>query len=132
MIFPSKILVTGKNRYLILIEERNNLLILSRIRINCCGMQDVINYDGGKNVVQYQREDIVSLGKLILSLACRQLQTQNLSKCLEYTSSRYGVDMKNLIILLLSKPTATNYPSINDAISVIAPRLLTEVEHLHK
>ncbi|KAJ3073555.1 PAB-dependent poly(A)-specific ribonuclease subunit 3 [Rhizoclosmatium hyalinum] len=35
---PSKLLVTGKNR----------------VRLNCCGIFDMINYDGGKNVIQFQ------------------------------------------------------------------------------
>jgi serine/threonine protein kinase len=35
---PSKILITGKNR----------------LRINCCGIFDVINYDGGKSNSHFQ------------------------------------------------------------------------------
>ena len=43
----------------------------NRLRISGVGIFDIIHYDGGKNLLQHQFEDLFSLGKLILCLACK-------------------------------------------------------------
>ena len=42
-----------------------------RLRISGVAILDVINFDGGKHVPQHQQEDLLSLGKLLLCLACK-------------------------------------------------------------
>ncbi|KAJ3069029.1 PAB-dependent poly(A)-specific ribonuclease subunit 3 [Podochytrium sp. JEL0797] len=107
---PSKILVTGKNR----------------VRLNCCGIFDMINFDGGKNVVQFQQDDLVNFGRLLVSLACGSLAAvHNLPKSLEFISRQYSLDFKNVILLLLSK--RSNYKSIDEVVSLILPRILAEM-----
>ncbi|KAI9325132.1 hypothetical protein BDR26DRAFT_879981 [Obelidium mucronatum] len=106
---PSKILVTGKNR----------------VRLNCCGIFDMINFDGGKNTLQFQQDDLVNFGRLIVSLACGSLAAvHNLPKSLEYISRQYSIDLKNVILLLLSK--RSNYKSIDEVLTMIMPRILQE------
>ncbi|KAJ3028730.1 UNVERIFIED_CONTAM: PAB-dependent poly(A)-specific ribonuclease subunit 3 [Siphonaria sp. JEL0065] len=106
---PSKILVTGKNR----------------VRLNCCGIFDMINFDGGKNVIQFQQDDLVNFGRLIVALACGSLAAvHNLPKSLEYISRQYSIDLKNVILLLLSK--RSNYKSIDEVLTMIMPRVLQE------
>jgi len=117
VINPSKILLTGKNR----------------IRINCVGVFDLLNYDSANNVKHYQQEDLVGLGKLILSLACKSSMTiQTLPKSLEYVSTNYSSDLKNLLILLLTKSSHTHsYPTIEDVAAMTNPHLFREIEYLH-
>ncbi|ORY52958.1 hypothetical protein BCR33DRAFT_693378 [Rhizoclosmatium globosum] len=106
---PSKLLVTGKNR----------------VRLNCCGIFDMINYDGGKNVIQFQQDDLVNFGRLIVALACGSLAAvHNLPKSLEYISRQYTPDVKNVILLLLSK--RSNYKSIDEVLNMIMPKILQE------
>lgn len=85
----SKVLVTGKNR----------------IRINCCGILDVVSYDPRQSVDAYQQEDLVSFGKLLFALCCNNPSAMNnLPKSLEIISRHYSVDLKNLALFLISKP----------------------------
>lgn len=53
-IYPSKVLVTGHGR----------------LRINGVGVADVIHWDPSQ-IALHQADDLVSLGKLIICLACK-------------------------------------------------------------
>lgn len=48
-----------------------------------------------------QQADLVSLGKVVLALACNSLagiQRENLQKAMELVSINYSSDLKNLIL----------------------------------
>jgi PAB-dependent poly(A)-specific ribonuclease subunit 3 len=109
VLHPSKIIITGRNR----------------IRIGAVGILDVISFDGGANTAHHQYEDLVSLGKFILVMACQNAgAVQNAPAALQQLGATYGPDMKNLVLFLLSpKPT---YPSIDDIVGLIAGHLLVE------
>ncbi|KAI9203946.1 uncharacterized protein BJ171DRAFT_507112 [Polychytrium aggregatum] len=110
VIEPSKILITGKNR----------------IRLNCCGMFDTLTYDGTRSSVQHQQEDLLHLGQLIVALCCGALgAVHNLAQSVEYIGRQYSADVRNVIMYLLSKPTT--FKSIDDVITMMGPRLLTEI-----
>uniref|UniRef100_A0A672J7G6 C3H1-type domain-containing protein n=1 Tax=Salarias fasciatus TaxID=181472 RepID=A0A672J7G6_SALFA len=87
---PSKILITGK----------------TRLRVNCVGVFDVLTFDNSQTnhlalMPQYQQADLVSLGKVVLALACNSLagiQRENLQKAMELVSINYSSDLKNLIL----------------------------------
>ncbi|KAJ3092231.1 PAB-dependent poly(A)-specific ribonuclease subunit 3 [Quaeritorhiza haematococci] len=114
IIEPSKILVTGKNR----------------IRLNCCGIFDMLTYDGGKTIPHYQQDDLLHFGQLIVALACGSLASvHNLPKSIEYISRQYSADLKNVVLYLLSKPS--NYKTIDDVITMIGPRILHEINSAH-
>jgi PAB-dependent poly(A)-specific ribonuclease subunit 3 len=107
---PSKILICG---------------IRNRVRINCIGMDDVLNFDARRNIAQAQYEDLTSLGKLILILARRSYSAiQNIAKSLEFIGVNYSSDLKNLAITLLGKPNQVTFPTIDDVITLIGNRLL--------
>ncbi|TPX72081.1 hypothetical protein CcCBS67573_g05911 [Chytriomyces confervae] len=111
---PSKILVTGKNR----------------VRLNCCGIFDTINFDGGKSMLQFQQDDLVNFGRLIVALACGALASvHNLPKSLEHISRSYSPDLKNVILLLLSK--RNSYKSIDEVLTMIMPRVVHEMSTAH-
>lgn len=117
---PSKILLMGK----------------SRLRLNCCGIMDVLTFDsagggaGSKALVpHYQQEDLISLGKLVLALACNTMaaiQRENLQQSMELVSRNYSTDLRNLILYLLTSPPRTH--SINDIMPMIGARFYTQLD----
>ena len=75
------------------------LSISFRIRINGVGVFDVISYESDKDPSHFQREDLLSLGKLILSLACKSpTAVNNVNDSLEYIGNQYSIDLKNLVV----------------------------------
>jgi PAB-dependent poly(A)-specific ribonuclease subunit 3 len=56
---------------------------------------------------------------------------QNLVKSVEYLGSRYSVDMKNLVVYLLSKPTSVS-PTIEELMSMLSGRMVHELDNLYK
>lgn len=49
---------------------------------------------------------------------------------LDFIQSRYGQDLKSLVVYLFSKPTHVSFPTIEDVIPMLSGRLLQQVEHL--
>ncbi|KAJ3336479.1 PAB-dependent poly(A)-specific ribonuclease subunit 3 [Gonapodya sp. JEL0774] len=110
----SKVLVTGKNRF----------------RINCCGILDMLMFDGAKNVPQQQQEDLIRFGQLIVCLACINLSAiQNLPKSIDYLSRHFSTDLKNVVLYLLSKPSPMK--TVDDVITMMGPRILHEINSAH-
>lgn len=106
---PNKILMTSKNR----------------LRINCSGLLDVLQFDGNSQSVLHQQEDLLSFGKLIVALACNSIQSSiNLPQSFEYLSRFYSPDLKNVALYLLSKPSATK--NIDEVFKLVGPRILHE------
>uniref|UniRef100_A0A4W4FZE5 C3H1-type domain-containing protein n=1 Tax=Electrophorus electricus TaxID=8005 RepID=A0A4W4FZE5_ELEEL len=110
---PSKILITGK----------------TRLRVNCVGVYDVLTFDNSQTnhlalMPQYQQADLISLGKVVLALACNSLagiQRENLQKAMELVSINYSSDLKNLI---LYETSYTTHPLSNKYIHAVTPPLL--------
>ncbi|GBM63371.1 PAN2-PAN3 deadenylation complex subunit pan3 [Araneus ventricosus] len=115
---PSKILVTGK----------------SRLRLNCCGIFDVLTYDpnqhNSKQVMShFQQEDLMAFGKIVLALACNTLSAvkrSNMTSSLELVSRNYSADLRNLILYLLHNQTRPR--SINDIMPMIGARFYTQLD----
>ncbi|XP_077409828.1 PAN2-PAN3 deadenylation complex subunit PAN3 isoform X2 [Vanacampus margaritifer] len=115
---PSKILITGK----------------TRLRVNCVGVFDVLTFDSSQTnhlalMPQYQQADLVSLGKVVLALACNSLagiQRENLQKAMELVSINYSSDLKNLILYLLTEQSRLR--SVNDIMPMIGARFYTQLD----
>ncbi|XP_053268690.1 PAN2-PAN3 deadenylation complex subunit PAN3 isoform X1 [Pleuronectes platessa] len=115
---PSKILITGK----------------TRLRVNCVGVFDVLTFDSSQTnhlalMPQYQQADLVSLGKVVLALACNSLagiQRENLQKAMELVSINYSSDLKNLILYLLTEQSRMR--SVNDIMPMIGARFYTQLD----
>lgn len=107
---PNKILMTSKNR----------------LRISCSGLLDVLQYDGiSQTTAMHQQEDLLSFGKLIVTLACNSPQSSsNLPQSFEYVQRFYTPDLKNVALYLLSKPTHSK--SIDEVFKLVGPRMLHE------
>ncbi|KAL9867807.1 PAN2-PAN3 deadenylation complex subunit PAN3 isoform 3-T3 [Geothlypis trichas] len=115
---PTKILVTGK----------------TRLRVNCVGIFDVLTFDNSQNnplalMAQFQQADLISLGKVVLALACNSLsgiQRENLQKAMELVTINYSSDLKNLILYLLSDQNRLR--SVNDIMPMIGARFYTQLD----
>ncbi|KAF8939857.1 PAB-dependent poly(A)-specific ribonuclease subunit 3 [Dissophora ornata] len=110
LIDPTKILVTGKNR----------------IRLNCCGIMDMLTFDPAPNIAHLQQNDILNLGQLMMTLACKSLTaTHNIQKSVDYIAQHYSQDMKNMILFLMSQPVPTK--TVDQVITMLGPRVLQEI-----
>jgi PAB-dependent poly(A)-specific ribonuclease subunit 3 len=112
MLVPSKILVSGANRF----------------RVQGCGIVDVLSFDGNKPPPVNQHEDLLMLGKLLLMLAVRSLSAvPQLSKSMEVLAANFSEDLNKLIVFLLTKPSGMSFPTVDDVATMAAPHLLTEI-----
>lgn len=85
----SKVILTGKNR----------------IRLAACSILDVVQYEPNQRpVAEFQQEDLVQFGKLMLSLATSTLPVHinNMSAAVESLSPKYSAGLKDAIAWLLS------------------------------
>ncbi|KAK5740939.1 PAB-dependent poly(A)-specific ribonuclease subunit 3 [Elasticomyces elasticus] len=87
----SKVLLTAKNR----------------LRLNGCGVLDITQYEhrqaGG--VGELQRNDLLDLGRLVLSLAARNASAQqNVQKSLEFIARAYSERFRACLVWLLNPP----------------------------
>eukprot|EP00164_Ancoracysta_twista_P005483 GFYU01007519.1.p1 GENE.GFYU01007519.1~~GFYU01007519.1.p1 ORF type:complete len:722 (-),score=117.90 GFYU01007519.1:43-2208(-) len=97
----------------------------SRVRINCCGIMDVMN-EPAKPLPELQYEDLCSLGKLIVLLTCKNpAALQNLTKYFEVISKVYSPALRDLVVYLLAWRGTTN---IMEVCNMIAPKMLAEYE----
>ncbi|KAA8900334.1 hypothetical protein FN846DRAFT_909312 [Sphaerosporella brunnea] len=85
VIDPTKVLLTSKNR----------------IRLNCCGILDVLRPEPSRPLQELQAEDFVMLGRMILSIACNSpLAAQN-PKSMEYIGKNYSANFREQIYMLV-------------------------------
>ncbi|KAM0747829.1 hypothetical protein T439DRAFT_328503 [Meredithblackwellia eburnea MCA 4105] len=106
---PTKILVTGRHR----------------VRLGAVGSLEVLVWDGQGNVAGYQQDDLLSLGKLFITLCCGTMSAMhNLPKSVDHISRVYSPDVKNVILYLLSKPNPRK--SIDEVVGLLGGRVLDE------
>lgn len=88
-LIPSKVLVTSKNR----------------LRLNGCGVLDIVQYEQRKPVTELQRGDLENLGRLILGVANRnQTAHHNVPKALDLVSRSYTERLRACLAWLLTPP----------------------------
>ncbi|KAK4515274.1 uncharacterized protein ATC70_002884 [Mucor velutinosus] len=112
---PTKIIMTSKNR----------------LRISCTGLVDVLQFDTTTQAqrAMHQQEDLLSFGKLVVSLACNSPAVASAMSSFEYMSRFYSPDLKNVAYYLLGKPSLSK--SIDEVFTLIGPRLLHELNSSH-
>lgn len=83
---PSKILVTGKNR----------------IRLNGCGVLDVVQFEAQVPTAQLQRQDLVNFGLAILSVGANiaDVSPQNFARAMDQFKRYYKPDLSNAVVWL--------------------------------
>ncbi|KAG9310982.1 hypothetical protein JVU11DRAFT_8860 [Chiua virens] len=132
MLDPTKILVTGKNRYFFS-RFTLRLLLLTRhvrLRISSCGIVDVLMYDTRQDIALVQQEDLVMFGRLLFTLCCGNLGAVNvLPKALDTMGMMYSTEVKTLALYLISKPSPHKASGIAEVIKMIDKnQLLREMD----
>lgn len=88
-VMASKVLFTSKNR----------------LRLNGCGIFDIVQHEQSRPLHELQRADLQDLGRLILGIATRnQTAHQNLPKALELVSRSYTERLRSCIAWLIVPP----------------------------
>uniref|UniRef100_A0A8C6EY69 PAN2-PAN3 deadenylation complex subunit PAN3 n=1 Tax=Marmota marmota marmota TaxID=9994 RepID=A0A8C6EY69_MARMA len=80
-------------------------------------------------ILSCQQADLISLGKVVLALACNSLagiQRENLQKAMELVTINYSSDLKNLILYLLTDQNRMR--SVNDIMPMIGARFYTQLD----
>jgi PAB-dependent poly(A)-specific ribonuclease subunit 3 len=78
-----------------------------RLRLSFCGISDVVLFDAGASVSMvtvHQQEDLLALGRLVLSLACKSMlavKRDNIQTSMELVSRSYSSDLRNLIVYVV-------------------------------
>lgn len=94
-----------------------------RLRINCLGVVDALEYEGRKQVHDLQREDLRDLGRLVLSLATGVEITRNsdgptIRQCDMFVTQNCSAELHNLIVqLLLPNKEPPNIFAVGNAIA---------------
>mmetsp|Transcript_19403 Transcript_19403/g.21577 ORF Transcript_19403/g.21577 Transcript_19403/m.21577 type:complete len:606 (+) Transcript_19403:95-1912(+) len=111
IIDPSKIIETSKNR----------------VRINCVGMDDVLNPDTRRNLDQAQTEDLMLLGRLIVMLSCKnKMAMKNLQASLSQMGNKYSKDLRALVVTLLGKKG--QYQTVGQIFTLISDKVVTQFD----
>ena len=103
-----------------------------RLRLNCAGIVDALEFESRKHVVDLQRQDIRDLGCLILSLATGTEVTLHgtdsgtFRTCEAYMGQHYSRELHNLTMTLIQ--SSPHPPSIVEVSRAIAQRALEEQE----
>ncbi|CAM9646860.1 unnamed protein product [Chrysoparadoxa australica] len=75
-----------------------------RVKLNWLGVVDVLEFETRKKVSDLQAEDMAALGRLILSVGCRNRVAEgNLTDSLNFFQQHYSPDLHGLVSQLLQK-----------------------------
>lgn len=112
IISASKILVTGKNR----------------LRLNACSILDVIQFEAQVSTQQLQRQDLVNLGILVLSLGSNIPDAgQNFAKAMDVFKRHYGKELQAAVVWLYGVMQNPDR-NIDQFITSIAPQMVTALD----
>ena len=114
-----------------------------RLRINCIGIVDILEFEARKPLEELQREDMRALGCILLSMttgteitvndACKnnslQQQMMILGQYLAFVHQNYSRELHSLIESLLNPNMAP--PTIQTVASSVAARALEEMDGAH-
>ncbi|RDI78833.1 hypothetical protein Vi05172_g11187 [Venturia inaequalis] len=110
-IIPSKVLVTSKNR----------------LRLNGCGILDVVNYDRAIPMQDLQQQDFEQLGRLILSIGSNTNATANMEKAFAHLTRSYTPRMKECVTWLLQPQIAEDGTPLLKDIDTFLGHIATDI-----
>lgn len=107
-----------------------------RVRFSFIGISDIIYFDPNQTnqsaaIANYQQEDLTSLGKLVLALACHCLhsvQEERIQSSISVVSRSYSSDLRNLVLYLLTITSTRR--SVTDLMPMIGARFYTQLDAL--
>ena len=99
-----------------------------RLRLNCLGVVDALEFEARKNPAELQEEDIRNLGRLILSIATGSEVNSGtdpaiVGRCEAFLAQNYSRDLHGLTMTLIK---SARPPSILEVTRAIAQRALDE------
>ena len=86
----------------VLLVDRNS----NRIKLNGCGLKDVLNFSavGKKSLAELQYEDMLAVGNILLQLACKShTGSRGAQEQLAYVAHHYSGELKDVLTYLLTK-----------------------------
>lgn len=112
---PSKVILTEK----------------SRIRLNACGILDVVKFDENRPIAELQKEDFVLFGKLILAIATNNLSVMSPSGQwkvpMDQFSRTCSAELKDTLNWLLA-PTSDTPKDINVFLGGISAHVVSALD----
>ncbi|KAK7973407.1 hypothetical protein PG996_007634 [Apiospora saccharicola] len=79
----------------------------SRIRLSACAIQDVLEHETARPILELQLEDFVQLGRMILSIGTNTATLHNLQASMAQFGGLYSQELRDRVVWLL---TATGTP----------------------
>lgn len=103
------------------------------VRVNCCGVADVVEFESRKSLPELQVEDIIKLGHLMLSLVSRSVvNSKNEAQAMSLLQQHFRPDLFQVIsTLLVGKPIATVIYDISDRIQDELDSSMAATDALH-
>ena len=124
--------------------ERNFMTNRVRLRLNCIGIVDALEFESRKEVEFCQKEDMRCLGRIILSLASgleigHDADNVTLDRCEAYMRQAYSADLFNLTNALLARRRMgrlgnlvdVDPPNIQNVCRVVGEHALDELDSVH-
>lgn len=107
---PSKVLVTEKNR----------------VRLSACSVLDVVQHESQKSLQELQQDDLLLLGRLILSLATNGLIShQNLKASVDQLGRSFTAELRDTVVWLLTPPQPTASKTVDELLQGINGHIVT-------
>ncbi len=115
-----------------------------RLRLNCIGVADALEFESRKEVEECQKEDMRCLGRIILSLATgmeigSDVDEDILNKCDAYISQSYSSELYDLTMALIARKRMgrlghlldVDPPSIQNVCRVVGEYAMEELDSVH-
>ncbi len=107
---PTKVLITDKNR----------------IRLNACGILDVVQHDTQRTLSELQAGDLIQFGQLILTIGTFNSNlAHNVSKAMEHFARVYGSQLRDSVFWLMGLNTNDQARGIDVFINGISSHIIT-------
>lgn len=106
-----------------------------RLRLNCAGIVDALEFEARRHVRDLQVQDIIDLGWLILSLATgtevnAKSSRNTIIQCENFLSQNFSMELRNLCMTLIRG--SPQPPSIMDVSRAITQHVYDEQETAYK
>ena len=115
-----------------------------RLRINCVGVVDALEFEGRRPIAELQMEDMRSLGRIILSLATGteiggDASEETLNRCDAYMMQNYTQELHTLTFALMARPRPDRFgmmradppPTVDEVCRAVADHAFDEMDSAH-
>lgn len=106
----------------------SKILLMSplRVRLGAVGLEEALKNAGApSDVTAAQRNDLASLGTLILTLACA---ARDVPPSLDFMAAHYSRDLSRIVAGLLAAPTGAGFSGWRPLIAALGDRVFSELD----